>query len=160
MTDENSFDVALYEGHEVLVDQQGEVWVSQRQIASILGLNVNAVTKAVNRALDDDEFDDVNSVCANLSYTGTDGKSYNVNFYNADIFLIVGYRAHKSAKARAFRRWATDLWRKAFIQEANERKLLQAENQELARRAYFAESDLERRLALELEQRYPDELGE
>ncbi len=47
-----------------------------------------------------------NSVCANFAYTGNDGKTYQVQFYNLDMVLSVGYRVN-SKMATLFRQWAT-----------------------------------------------------
>jgi len=48
------------------------------------------------------------SVCANFAHTADDGKTYQVQFYNLDLILAVGYRAN-SARAIGFRKWATKI---------------------------------------------------
>src|SRR5574344_3139554 len=47
-----------------------------------------------------------NSVVANYATTATDGKKYNVDYYNLDVIISVGYRV-KSQRGVQFRRWAT-----------------------------------------------------
>ncbi|MEK9154219.1 MAG: RhuM family protein [Patescibacteria group bacterium] len=64
------------------------------------------VTKHVRNILQDRELDE-KSVCAKFAHTADDGKVYQVQFYNLDVILSVGYRAN-SARAIEFRRWATD----------------------------------------------------
>ena len=48
---------------------------------------------------------DKNSVLAKFAYTATDGKKYNVDYYNLDVIISVGYRV-KSNRGTQFRIWA------------------------------------------------------
>ena len=47
---------------------------------------------------------DKNSVWAKFAYTATDGKKYNVDCYNLDVIISVGYRV-KSHRGTQFRIW-------------------------------------------------------
>nr|WP_330417004.1 RhuM family protein [Agathobacter rectalis] len=47
---------------------------------------------------------DRNSVWAKFAYTATDGKKYNVDCYNLDVIISVGYRV-KSHRGTQFRIW-------------------------------------------------------
>lgn len=58
---------------------------------------------------------DKQSVCAKFAHTGDDGKTYQVQYYNLDVILAVGYRTN-SARAIEFRKWATKILRR-YIQE-------------------------------------------
>lgn len=120
----NELTTRLYQDLEVVFDGD-EPLLTQNQIATILGLEVNTVTKAISRALETDEFEG-ESVCDKLSYTATDGKTYQVNHYTLDVLLWVGYRAHKSAKVIKFRKWVKSLVKEAFNREVAERESLQA----------------------------------
>jgi hypothetical protein len=51
---------------------------------------------------------DKNSVWAKFAYTASDGKSYDVDFYNLDVIISVGYRV-KSLRGTQFRIWATGI---------------------------------------------------
>ena len=46
------------------------------------------------------------SVWAKFAYTATDGKVYDVDFYNLEVIISVGYRV-KSKRGTQFRIWAT-----------------------------------------------------
>ena len=46
-----------------------------------------------------------NSVWAKFAYTAADGKTYNVDYYNLDVIISVGYRV-KSHRGTQFRIWA------------------------------------------------------
>ena len=60
------------------------------------------------------------SVWAKSAYTATDGKVYNVDYYNLDVIISVGYRV-KSKRGTQFRIWATGIlkeyMRKGFALE-------------------------------------------
>lgn len=149
-----SFAVAMYEGMEIILDNDHEPWMTQKQIAQMLGISTNAVTKAISRALEEGEYPDVSAVRDTLSHTGTDGKEYQVHYYNADVILMVGFRARRSQQAQAFRKWATDLWRMGWQQTVYR---LENELYETRLKAHHATVDLEARLETELHDRYPDE---
>ena len=46
------------------------------------------------------------SVCANFAHTAGDGKTYEIQYYNLDVIISVGYRV-KSKQGTWFRQWAT-----------------------------------------------------
>ena len=48
------------------------------------------------------------SVWAKFAYTATDGKVYDVDFYNLEVIISVGYRV-KSKRGTQFRIWATNI---------------------------------------------------
>lgn len=81
------------------------LWASQEHIADIFELERSTVTKHIRNILKDNELNE-KSVCAKLSHTAEDGKTYQVQFYSLDVILAVGYRTN-SNKAIAFRQWAT-----------------------------------------------------
>ena len=60
----------------------------------------------VNNALAQELKDD--SVVANFATTASDGKTYQVEFYNLDMVLSAGYRV-KSQRGIDFRRWANKI---------------------------------------------------
>ena len=47
------------------------------------------------------------SVVANFATTAADGKTYQMDYYNLDVIISVGYRV-KSIRGTQFRRWATE----------------------------------------------------
>ena len=48
------------------------------------------------------------SVVAKFATTASDGKAYNVDYYNLDVIISVGYRV-KSKQGTQFRIWATGI---------------------------------------------------
>ena len=102
--------VVVYQSKGGGIDLKGDfkketIWATQAQIAEIFNLDRSVVTKHVRNILKDNELDEA-SVCANFAHTAEDGKTYQVQFYNLDVILAVGYRAN-SKQAIAFRKWAT-----------------------------------------------------
>ena len=54
------------------------------------------------------------SVWAKFAYTASDGKTYQVDFYNLDVIISVGYRV-KSVQGTKFRIWATSVLRQYLM---------------------------------------------
>ncbi|MFA7088053.1 MAG: virulence protein RhuM/Fic/DOC family protein [Patescibacteria group bacterium] len=102
--------IAIYQAKngaiELRADSKMEtVWATQAQIAEIFDIERSVITKHINNIIKTGELDE-NSVCAKIAQTATDGKIYNVNMYNLDVILAVGYRVN-SLRATIFRKWAT-----------------------------------------------------
>jgi len=93
--------------------KQETIWATQAQITNIFEVDRTVVTKHINNILKDKELD-ADSVCAKFAHTAEDGKTYQVQFYSLDIILAVGYRAN-SARAVAFRQWATKTLRRHIV---------------------------------------------
>ena len=77
----------------------------------MFGRDVKTIGKHINNALKE-ELD--NSVVANFATTASDGKTYQVEHYNLDMILSVGYRI-KSKTAVQFRKWATSILKEYLI---------------------------------------------
>ena len=102
--------VVIYQAKDGAIELRGDfsretVWATQAQIADVFQIERSVVTKHIRNILKDKELDQ-KSVCANFAHTAADGKTYQVQFYNLDVILAVGYRAN-SARAIEFRQWAT-----------------------------------------------------
>ncbi len=74
---------------------------TQANIAEIFDIERSVVTKHIRNILKDKELD-ADAVCAKFAHTAEDGKVYNVQLYNLDVILAVGYRTN-SSKAIIFR---------------------------------------------------------
>ncbi len=90
------------------------IWANQGQIAKIFDIERSVITKHIRNILADKELNE-KAVCANFAHTAEDGKTYNVQFYNLDIILAVGYRAN-STRAIEFRKWATKTLRAHIVE--------------------------------------------
>ena len=106
------------------------VWLSQKQMAELFGKNVRTVNEHINNIFMENELDK-NSVIRNFRTTAADGKQYNINFYNLDVIISVGYRV-KSPQGTRFRIWATKIIKEHIIKgyTINE-KILKAKQEQV-----------------------------
>ena len=74
--------------------------------------DVKTIGKHIQSALCEEPED---SVVAKFATTASDGKTYQVEYYNLDMIISVGYRV-KSARGVQFRRWATNVLRQYLMQ--------------------------------------------
>ena len=81
------------------------VWLSLDQMAELFGRDKSTISRHIKNVFDEGELDK-NSVVANYATTALDGKTYQVNYYNLDVIISVGYRV-KSQRGTQFRIWAT-----------------------------------------------------
>lgn len=102
--------VVIYQAKNGAIELRGDFshetfWATQANIAEIFSAERSVITKHIRNILKDRELD-TRSVCAKFAHTAEDGKTYQVQFYNLDVVLAVGYRAN-SKRAIEFRQWAT-----------------------------------------------------
>jgi hypothetical protein len=90
---------------EIRLDEDNETfWLSLNQIASLFDRDKSVISRHLKNIFNDNELDK-NSVVAKYATTSCDGKRYNVEYYNLDAILSVGYRVN-SKKGTQFRIWA------------------------------------------------------
>jgi prophage maintenance system killer protein len=85
------------------------VWLTQQQMAELFGRERSVITKHVRNVFAEGELVR-DAVCANFAHTAADGKTYQVEHYNLDVIISVGYRV-KSLQGTRFRQWATRVLR-------------------------------------------------
>jgi hypothetical protein len=99
---------------EFNVDLTSEtVWATQADIADLFERDRRTIGEHIKNIFKDKELDET-SVCRNFRHTGSDGKEYDVQHYNLDMILSVGYRV-SSPKATRFRQWATQTLRSYVV---------------------------------------------
>ncbi len=81
------------------------VWLSLDQMADLFQKNKSTISRHIKNIFTEGELEQ-NSVVANYATTAADGKKYNVDYYNLDVIISVGYRV-KSLRGVQFRKWAT-----------------------------------------------------
>ncbi|NMC82823.1 MAG: virulence RhuM family protein, partial [Armatimonadetes bacterium] len=85
---------------------QGEtVWLSLGQIAELFQRDKSVISRHISNVFAEGELPR-ESVVADFATTAADGKTYQVDHYNLDVIISVGYRV-KSLRGVQFRRWAT-----------------------------------------------------
>ena len=108
--EEKKNEIILFENQGVKLEvnlKDETVWLNREQLAQLFDRDVKTIGKHINNALKEELFDD-NSVVAKFATTAKDGKTYQVEYYNLDVILSVGYRV-KSKKGIIFRRWANSV---------------------------------------------------
>ncbi len=90
---------------EVRLDGE-TVWLNRQQLSELFGRDIKTIGKHINNALKE-EVSNV-SVVAKFATTAADGKTYQMEYYNLDMILSVGYRV-KSSRGVEFRRWANSI---------------------------------------------------
>jgi len=90
---------------EVRVEDES-VWLNRQQIATLFDRDIKTIGKHITNVLKEElkGF----SVVAKFATTATDGKVYQVNHYNLDMIISVGYRV-KSQRGIQFRIWANKI---------------------------------------------------
>ena len=83
------------------------VWLSIDQMAELFQRDKSVIGKHVRNIFKEGELKK-ESVWAKFAYTASDGKIYQVDYYNLDVIISVGYRV-KSHRGTQFRIWATGI---------------------------------------------------
>jgi hypothetical protein len=108
---------------EVILNNE-TVWLTQKAIAELFGVQVPAISKHLKNIFESDELQE-SSVISILETTAADGKNYQTSYYNLDAIVSVGYRVN-SRQATQFRIWATKTLKeyiiKGFILDDNRLK--------------------------------------
>lgn len=126
-------EIVIYQGEsqQVEVRLEGQtVWLNQDQMAELFGRDRTVIGRHIRSVFADCELAK-DSVSAKFAHTAADGKTYQVEQFNLDVIISVGYRV-KSAEGVRFRQWATQVLRQHLTQgytlnrqrfEANAREL-------------------------------------
>ena len=104
-------EIILYQPNnsiELEVRMEAEtVWLTQAQIALLFGVDRTVIVRHIGNVYKTHELDAI-STCAKIAQVQTEGKRTvmrEVNYYNLDMILSVGYRVN-SINATKFRQWA------------------------------------------------------
>jgi len=102
---------------------QDTVWLSQAQMCELFGRERSVITKHIRNVFKEGELER-DSVCAKFAHTAEDGKTYQVDHFNLDVIISVGYRVN-SAHGVQFRQWATRVLRQHLVDgyTLNQRRL-------------------------------------
>ncbi|MEN8122763.1 MAG: RhuM family protein [Bacteroidota bacterium] len=115
---ENNSQIIIYqtESGETKIDvrfQDETVWLNRNQMATLFDRDVKTIGKHINNIFNEGELIE-NSVVANFATTANDNKIYQVEYYNLDVIISVGYRI-KSKQGTQFRIWATQRLKEYII---------------------------------------------
>ena len=116
------------------------VWLTQEQMSLLFGRDQSVIARHIGNIFKEGELNR-DSVYAKNAYTASDGKTYQVAFYNLDVVISVGYRV-KSVQGTRFRQWATGVLKEYLIRGyAVNTRLVQLEDK-VDRRLAKTEADV------------------
>lgn len=115
------------DGKVQAVIKNESIWLTQKAMSELFGVNIPAISKHLMNIFDEGELQE-NVVVSKMEITTEHGamegktQTKEVNFYNLDAIISVGYRVN-STKATRFRQWATKILneyiRKGFVLDDN-----------------------------------------
>lgn len=115
---ENYGEIIIYQSDDGLTNievkiQDETVWLTQQQLVELYQSSKSNVSEHIKHIFEEGELDE-ESVVRKFRTTASDGKNYNMTYYNLDMIISLGYRI-KSVIATNFRRWATEHLREYLI---------------------------------------------
>ena len=114
---ENQGEIILYQpDKEVKLEVRLEnetVWLSIDEMSQLFGRDISVIGKHIRNIFKEGELVK-DSVWAKFAYTASDGKIYQVDYYNLDVVISVGYRV-KSQRGTQFRQWANKVLKEYLL---------------------------------------------
>ncbi len=93
--------------------EKDTVWLTQADMVELFQSSKSNISEHIKHVFAEGELEE-DSVVRKFRTTAADGKSYEVNHYNLDVIISVGYRV-KSLRGTQFRMWATERIREYLI---------------------------------------------
>lgn len=110
-------EIILYQPDEIIkleVHLKNEtVWLSIEEMSQLFGRDISVIGKHIRNIFKEEELVK-DSVWAKFAYTAVDGKTYQVDYYNLDVIISVGYRV-KSKQGTRFRQWANQVLKEYIL---------------------------------------------
>lgn len=105
-----SREVIIYKSADGLAElsvrlENETVWLTTDQMAELFDRDKSTISRHIKNVFEEGELQR-DSVVANFATTAADGKTYQVDHFNLDVIISVGYRV-KSIQGTRFRQWAT-----------------------------------------------------
>lgn len=114
---------------DVAVDVgKDEIWLNRSQMSLLFDRDVKTIGKYIANALKEELENSPKPTVAKFATVQKEGNrevERQVEYYNLDVIISVGYRA-KSQRGVEFRRWATDVLRRYIVEgrAENEKRLI------------------------------------
>ncbi len=107
-------EIILFENQNVKLEvnmKDETVWLNREQLSILFDRDVKTIGKHINNALKEEL---ESSVVAKFATPAKDGKTYQVEYYNLDMIISIGYRV-KSQNGIIFRKWANKILKDYMI---------------------------------------------
>lgn len=115
---EKKSEIVLFEAEDksvvlpVAVENE-TVWLTLDQMAELFERDKSTISRHIKNIFTEGELSR-NAVVANFATTASDGKVYQVDYYNLDVIISVGYRV-KSIRGTQFRIWANSVLKQYIV---------------------------------------------
>lgn len=110
-------EIILYQPDEIIKLEvhlkNKTVWLSIEEMSQLFGRDISVIGKHIRNIFKEEELVK-DSVWAKFAYTAADGKTYQVDYYNLDVIISVGYRV-KSKQGTRFRQWANQVLKEYML---------------------------------------------
>lgn len=116
LNEQNNFIIYTSENGKTKVNvkiNSETVWLSLEQLSELFQRDKSTISRHIKNIFEEGELQR-NAVVANFATTATDGKTYQVDYYNLDVIISIGYRI-KSIIGVRFRMWATERLKEYMI---------------------------------------------
>ena len=121
-------EIILYQPNETIKLEvrlnQETVWLSIDEMALLFDRDKSVIGKHIRNIFKEEELLK-ESVWAKFAYTASDNKVYQVDYYNLDVIISVGYRV-KSLRGTQFRQWANKVLKDYLLKGYSLNQRLQA----------------------------------
>lgn len=97
---------------EVLFGDEN-VWLPLAQLADLFQRDKSVISRHIKNIFEENELER-NDVVQTIATVAGDGKTYNVDYYNLDLIMAVGYRV-RSSQGIQFRKWATKVLKEFVV---------------------------------------------
>ena len=119
-------EIIIFENQDVKLEvnmKDETVWLNLEQITELFKRDKSVISRHIKNIFLEEELDR-NSVVAKFATTASDGKTYQVDYYNLDVIISVGYRI-KSKEGTKFRIWANKILKNYLLKgyAINQRRL-------------------------------------
>ena len=108
-------EIILFENQNVKLEvnmKDDTVWLSLDQMSRLFERDKSVISRHIKNILREELNNEV--VVANFATTAKDGKTYQVDYYNLDMIISVGYRVN-SKQGIIFRKWANKILKDYII---------------------------------------------
>ena len=141
-------EIILYQPNETIKLEvrlnQETVWLSIDEMAILFDRDKSVIGKHIRNIFKEEELLK-ESVWAKFAYTASDNKVYQVDYYNLDVIISVGYRV-KSLRGTQFRQWANKVLKDYLLKGYSLNQRLQALERTVAEHSqkidFFVRTDL------------------
>ena len=86
--------------------QDNTVWLNQEQLVRLYNSSKSNISEHIKHIFEEGELDELATV-RKFRTVASNGKTYNMNYYNLDMIVAIGFRV-KSNTGTNFRKWANE----------------------------------------------------